>query len=384
MLFVGVDVSTSKFDVAVMNQQFKVLASKSFSFDSDGFSQFVSFLKKFNEPVSIAMEASGSFTFNLFDFLNEHNFNVFILHPYFVKKHSDSKSKTDPIDARQIADVCARFFDKLSDWSYLDEDTLALRDLVRFRYSLVESSANLQKKFKNILRSYLPEVLNFFSQLDSKVLLELLSNFPSKQAIVKNEQQVIQLLSSFKNWNEQKAKAFVNAIKRSIGRKDKLKVAQTIILSITQQLKQIKEQVQAIDEQIKQLMEQFDQTNFPDIPGIGDATKATIISEVGDIEKFESKKKFVSYIGLDPVIHQSGKSTKHKGISKKGNKVLRRIFYNLAIRAIRLIEKYKKKYQELIARGKKPKQAIIAIARKLAELVWILWTRKESFDISKV
>jgi len=104
MLFVGVDVSTSKFDVAVMNQQFKVLASKSFSFDFDGFSQFVSFLKKFNEPVSIAMEASGSFTFNLFDFLNERNFNVFILHPYFVKKHSTSKSKTDPIDARQIAD----------------------------------------------------------------------------------------------------------------------------------------------------------------------------------------------------------------------------------------------------------------------------------------
>ncbi|MEM1973994.1 MAG: transposase, partial [Thermoplasmata archaeon] len=100
-------------------------------------------------------------------------------------------------------------------------------------------------------------------------------------------------------------------------RKDKLKVAQTIILSITQQLKQIKEQVQAIDEQIKQLMEQFDQPNFPDIPGIGDTTKATIISEVGDIEKFESKEKFVSYIGLDPVIHQSGKSTKHKGISKK-------------------------------------------------------------------
>jgi len=53
---------------------------------------------------------------------------------------------------------------------------------------------------------------------------------------------------------------------------------------------------------------------------------------------------------------------------EKRNKVLRRIFYNLAIRAIRLIEKYKKKYQELITRDKKPKQAIIAIARKLAEI----------------
>ncbi|MEM4523341.1 MAG: transposase, partial [Nitrososphaeria archaeon] len=59
------------------------------------------------------------------------------------------------------------------------------------------------------------------------------------------------------------------------------------------------------------------------------------------------------YIGLDPVIRQSGKSTKHKGISKKGNKVLRRIFYNLAIRAIRLIEKYKKKYQEEKSQSKR-------------------------------
>jgi len=155
------------------------------------------------------------------------------------------------------------FFDKLSDWSYLDEDTLALRDLVRFRYSLVESNANLQKRFKDILRSYLPELLNFFSQLDSKVLLELLSNFPSKQAIVKTNNKSFNCLPLSKNWNEQKAKAFVNAIKRSIGRKDKHQVAQTIILSITQQLKQIKEQIQSIDNQIKQMMEQFDQNKLP-------------------------------------------------------------------------------------------------------------------------
>jgi len=110
MLYVGVDISTSKFDIAVINQEFKFIATKSFPFNSDGFAEFITFLKKFNEPLTIAMEASGSFTFNLFDFLNEHNFNVFILHPYFVRKLSTSKSKTDPIDAKQIADTCARFF----------------------------------------------------------------------------------------------------------------------------------------------------------------------------------------------------------------------------------------------------------------------------------
>jgi len=88
----------------LLSSYLNTFSSKSFSFDSDGLSQFITFLKKFNEPLTIAMEASGSFTFNLFDFLNDHNFNVFILHPYFVKKHSTSKSKTDPIDAKQIAD----------------------------------------------------------------------------------------------------------------------------------------------------------------------------------------------------------------------------------------------------------------------------------------
>ncbi len=103
MLYVGVDISTSKFDVAVMTQEFKFIASKSFSFNSDGFAEFITFLKKFNEPLTIAMEASGSFTFNLFDFLNEHNFNVFInFILIFVENLSTSKSKTDPIDANKL------------------------------------------------------------------------------------------------------------------------------------------------------------------------------------------------------------------------------------------------------------------------------------------
>lgn len=59
------------------------------------------------------------------------------------------------------------------------------------------------------------------------------------------------------------------------------------------------------------------------------------------------------------------------------------IFYGLAVRVIRLVDNYKKKYEELRKRGKKGKEAIVAIARKLAELVWVLWTRGESFDESK-
>jgi len=45
--------------------------------------------------------------------------------------------------------------------------------------------------------------------------------------------------------------------------------------------------------------------------------KQRFISEVGDIEKFESKEKFVSYIGLDPVIHQVEKAQNTGNIEKR-------------------------------------------------------------------
>ncbi|SHF31965.1 Transposase IS116/IS110/IS902 family protein [Marinitoga hydrogenitolerans DSM 16785] len=51
------------------------------------------------------------------------------------------------------------------------------------------------------------------------------------------------------------------------------------------------------------------------IPGSGElVTPLTIISEIGNISRFESKKHFVSYIGLDPTISQSGKYRKNKKI----------------------------------------------------------------------
>ena len=62
---------------------------------------------------------------------------------------------------------------------------------------------------------------------------------------------------------------------------------------------------------------------------------------------------------------------------------MRQALYFLATRIIRLVPKYRNKYDELVKRGKKKKVALVAIARKLAELVYILLTRNEVFDFSK-
>ncbi|KLO21568.1 MULTISPECIES: IS110 family transposase [unclassified Marinitoga] len=117
------------------------------------------------------------------------------------------------------------------------------------------------------------------------------------------------------------------------------------------------------------------------IPGSGElVTPLTIISEIGNISRFESKKHFVSYIGLDPTISQSGKYRKNKKISKKGNSHLRHIFSLWAIRVLKYIPEYKEKYNALIKRGKPKKVAQTAITRKLAELVYTLWKNNTEFN----
>ena len=64
------------------------------------------------------------------------------------------------------------------------------------------------------------------------------------------------------------------------------------------------------------------------IPGIGDKLAATIVSEMGDVEQFDSAKQLVAYAGLDPGVYSSGKFTTSKNrITKRGSKRLRRALY---------------------------------------------------------
>lgn len=64
------------------------------------------------------------------------------------------------------------------------------------------------------------------------------------------------------------------------------------------------------------------------IPGIGDLTCARLIAEIGDISRFKKPEQINAFIGVDPIIDQSGiKDGKHLCISKKGNKIARSIFF---------------------------------------------------------
>lgn len=64
------------------------------------------------------------------------------------------------------------------------------------------------------------------------------------------------------------------------------------------------------------------------IPCVTDGTAARIIAEIGSVERFASSKALVAYIGIDPMVLQSGKqSGEHLHITKKGSGELRTMLY---------------------------------------------------------
>ncbi len=118
------------------------------------------------------------------------------------------------------------------------------------------------------------------------------------------------------------------------------------------------------------------------IPGIGKTLGCIILARVGDVKRFSDKKRFVAYCGLDPLVESSGKSVVSRGISRRGDAVLRRAFYLAALTAIKVNPIIKRFYEEHKGRLR-GRKLIVACARKLAVITWAVLYYNNPFDASE-
>ena len=102
------------------------------------------------------------------------------------------------------------------------------------------------------------------------------------------------------------------------------------------------------------------------VPGVGPIVAAGLISELGDIRRFNSRQ-FAGYIGLVPGIYQSGEKSKIGGMTYRCHRLLRSYLVEASWQAIRqdpIMEQYYRKHQ-----GKDVKKVIVKIAHKLANRI---------------
>ena len=120
------------------------------------------------------------------------------------------------------------------------------------------------------------------------------------------------------------------------------------------------------------------------VPGIGINTATVIAAYTAELERFEGNyKKFASYVGIIPSVHNSNETTHYGRITKHGPQELRTAFVQAALGMIRLTNvssewRIIKEYQR--RKGDKGSgRAIIALARKITRIVFVMLSKREGF-----
>lgn len=132
----------------------------------------------------------------------------------------------------------------------------------------------------------------------------------------------------------------------------------------------------------KEVEESKDAQTAQTVCGVGPVVALCYTAVVGPVERYQNAAHLGSYLGFTPKVDCSSTIIKYGHISKHGNGYLR----SLLVQSVWAMLHSKKggalkaKYEYMVAHGKGKKKAVIAIARKTAELIYTLIKNKDTFE----
>jgi transposase len=286
----------------------------------------------------VALEASGPAP-QMARALEPHVGRVVIANTRKVRAIAEAKVKTDKVDARTLCELLAAGF--LPEVFGPDEDTRALRRRLPRRAALVRQRTRAKNELHAVLARNLkgrPPKSDVFGVRGRQSLETLALPADERETVAGCLRQVDFLDRE------------IDALER--------RLARSALAS----------------EDIRRLMS---------VPGVNLVSAATFVATVGDIGRFPSPKRLVSYVGLDPRVRQSGEApTRHGRISKQGSSAARHMLCEAAWIVVRTPGPLRAFYERLRAR-RGPQIALVGTARKLCVLFWHLLASEQDYAFGR-
>lgn len=387
MIYAGIDISKYKHDVFVLSD-FGEVVNEGFSFTNNaaGFAGFQKILEDFDkDAVRIGFESTGNYAINLKLFLEKNGFDFMEINPVLVKEYIRSNSLrrtvTDKICAKHIAGyLCEKAYRPHPVKFY---DRFALKQLTRFRSSLVTTRSRYLVALTNILDCVFPEFKPFFGNKFSVTALYILAHYQSPEKIKGMNSQSYDKLRRISRgrFSLHKFAELKSLAKNTVGEwNDYYRIELESILDL---LNQIESKIDEIETEIIKAVREINPPTAS-IKGIGELSAAVIVSEYGDFSRFPNPNKMLSFAGLEPGHFQSG-TMEHGGrMVKRGSSHLRCALMNCAgymhIHNEVFAVYYRKKRDE----GKSHRVAVNHLAKKLVRIIFTLETKGVMFDTEKL
>ena len=315
--YIGIDAHTEEHTALAVNRFEEQKGIFRFDNSRVGITKFTSWLGRISPNSSqtiIGLEGVGNGGQLLVSTLLTTHQNVYEVNPLYTKQRREfgtKSDKSDPVDAKLIAEVLIRKLDKLP----------------KLLKSGVSSSFICLKK-----------------------TVWMYEDLSIQRAKIKNHLHVLK-----RDWQLSTDSQEDETLKFIIEEKER-------------ELKRIK----ALQEKLRRRLTTFlppSSLHLLRMKGISTVLAAKLVTHVKDINRFRNINKFIQYAGIAPVERSSGKSKKHYQNSR-GNRLLNSALYLVAINQIRWNDKAKEYFEKKIKEGKTKKHALRCLMKRVACIVY--------------
>lgn len=392
----GIDVSSRKSNVCIMVNGQKV-DDYAISNDMVGFNQLLDDLKQVTKP-QIIFEATGVYSRRLQAFLDMHKLRYVMMNPLEAKRKTKDdlhQNKTDKLDALYLAKLQSEHPQRLAYVQSKEYQELMANNRI-YEQASHDLITNRNRLHKAIQLTF-PEIEHLMVNPRGKNYWSIVLRFPHPDIVLETkEADIIDFLKDLSGIGKKRAndimqslirlaKVACPAVKKDSAHIRGLEMAINNILSA-------EEACQTALKEMTKLAPKRDLEILTSIPGIGENTALRIISELGDIRRFNNPSQLNAFVGVDPQVYESGNLTAHLSISKRGTAIGRKVLY-LAINQIQSAKKagnpsHIADYYEKRKRSSETashKKAAIASIHKLLRTIFALIKNDQlySYDVAK-
>jgi transposase len=383
MRFAGVDIASETHVVAVVGDNSEIVVKPtSFAEDATGYRKLFDLLGAPDDLV-VAMEATGHYWKNLFAALATAGFGVALINPLRTHRFAAEdleRTKTDAIDALGIARFAAQ--KRPAATQLPDAVTDELRELVRLRERLLQDFGDRLRQLHRLVDLGFPEFTRYVHSLDSQLASAILHDYPTAAAFhgVSVKRLAALCYDTRHKVGAELAQALVDAAQRSVGRHHG-PAYRVQVRYVCEDLDTLRRRLRELDRDIDgKLREHEVGTLLTTIDGIGPNTAARLIADLGDPARFRSSSALAAYVGVVPALKQSGKrNSSRAAMTPIGNARLRAALWMPTLTAVRKNPWLRAYYEQLRARGKLPKVALVACMHKLLFAVYSVAKRRRPF-----
>ncbi|MCY0937420.1 IS110 family transposase [Streptomyces sp. H34-S4] len=282
--------------------------------------------------------------------------------------------KTDAKDATVIADQ-ARMRRDLTVIRPDDEHAVELKILTNRRADLSADRTRRINRLRGQLTSIFP-ALERVMDLGNTGPLILLTGYQTPAALRRTGRS--RLETWLRNRKVRAAEALAEAALEAAERQHTAvpgeKITAQVIHTLAKEVMGLNEQIAEIDKLIAARFRDHELAEvIASMPGIGPLLGAEFLAATaGDMSRFGSADRLASFAGVAPVPRDSGNISGNLHRPRRYHRGLQRVFYTSALISIRSCDESRRYYDRKRAEGKRHTQAVLALARRRVNVLWVL------------